>query len=40
VPKLARQINPLPNGLMWLRGMDVKPRLMTQAEMLAEIVHP
>ncbi len=40
VPKLARKINPLQSGLMWLRGMDVKPRLMTQAEMLAEIVHP
>lgn len=29
-PKLDKKINPLPNGLLWLRGMDVAPRLMTQ----------
>jgi carbamoyl-phosphate synthase large subunit len=32
-PKLQRKINPLPDGLLWLRGMDTKPRLMTQQQM-------
>jgi len=27
-PKLEKKINPLPDGLMWLRGMDTKPFLM------------
>jgi hypothetical protein len=31
-PKLAKKINPLPDGLIWLRGMDTKPRLKTQKE--------
>lgn len=29
-PKLEKVINPLPNGLMWLRGMDTEPILMTE----------
>lgn len=37
-PKLDKKINPLPNGLLWLRGMDVKPRLMTESTILQEIV--
>lgn len=28
-PHLHKKINPLPNNLLWLRGMDVKPKLMT-----------
>lgn len=28
-PKLNRKINPLPNGLVWIRGMDVEPVLTT-----------
>ena len=29
-PKLKKKINPLPNGLMWLRGMDTAPQLVVQ----------
>jgi carbamoyl-phosphate synthase large subunit len=36
-PKLDKKINPLPNGLLWLRGMDVVPRLMTEAAISQEI---
>jgi carbamoyl-phosphate synthase large subunit len=39
-PNLEKKINPLPNGLLWLRGMDVAPRLMTQEALSAEIVFP
>lgn len=28
-PKLAKKINPLPDGLVWIRGMDVEPVLTT-----------
>lgn len=37
-PQLSRKINPLPSGLLWLRGMDVIPRLMTEEELEREIV--
>jgi carbamoyl-phosphate synthase large subunit len=36
-PRLEKKINPLPNGLLWLRGMDVVPRLMTEAAISQEI---
>jgi carbamoyl-phosphate synthase large subunit len=36
-PKLYKTINPLPDGLMWLRGMDTKPRLMTFEQITQEI---
>lgn len=36
-PELNKKINPLPNGLLWLRGMDVAPRLMTQDAIKQEI---
>lgn len=36
-PKLAKTINPLPDGLLWLRGMDTKPRLMTNTEIHNEV---
>lgn len=39
-PQLARPINPLPNDLLWLRGMDVVPRLMTAEQMQQEIIFP
>lgn len=29
VPPLPKKINPLPNGLAWVRGMDIEPRLTT-----------
>lgn len=31
-PKLEKKINPLPDGLLWLRGMDTQPRLMKPEE--------
>ena len=37
-PKLEKKINPLPDGLMWLRGMDTKPRLMTASDMKKEVI--
>jgi hypothetical protein len=32
-PSLARKINPLPEGLVWIRGMDVHPVLTTVEEL-------
>jgi carbamoyl-phosphate synthase large subunit len=32
-PKLERKINPLPCGLVWIRGMDVEPAMTTVAEL-------
>ena len=32
-PVLEKRINPLPEGLLWLRGMDTTPKLFTEAEM-------
>jgi carbamoyl-phosphate synthase large subunit len=40
LPDLPKKINPLPNDLMWLRGMDTAPRLMTDADLRREIVFP
>ena len=37
-PKLEKRINPLPNGLMWLRGMDVAPRLTPTDAIDREVV--
>lgn len=37
-PKLEKKINPLPDGLMWMRGMDTKPRLMTAADIEKEVI--
>lgn len=37
LPQLTKKINPLPNGMLWLRGMDVVPRLMTEAAISQEI---
>jgi carbamoyl-phosphate synthase large subunit len=39
-PLLPKKINPLPSGLLWLRGMDVVPRLMTDEGIRSEIVFP
>lgn len=36
-PKLTKKINPLPDGLVWLRGMDTAPRLMRAEEIEKEI---
>lgn len=32
-PTLTRTINPLPDGLVWIRGMDVEPVLTTAVEL-------
>jgi len=32
-PSLAKKINPLPNGLIWIRGMDTLPALTTAVEL-------
>ena len=32
-PGLKKKINPLPDGLIWIRGMDVQPVLTTRAEL-------
>ncbi|MBR4126192.1 MAG: carboxylate--amine ligase [Alphaproteobacteria bacterium] len=37
-PKLEKKINPLPDGLMWMRGMDTKPRLMTAKDIEKEVI--
>lgn len=36
-PDLTKKINPLPDGLMWLRGMDTAPRLMTAEQLQNEV---
>ena len=36
-PVLPRKINPLPDGLMWIRGMDTRPRLIRESTIEAEI---
>jgi carbamoyl-phosphate synthase large subunit len=32
-PDLNRNVNPLPEGLLWIRGMDVEPVLTTDQKM-------
>jgi carbamoyl-phosphate synthase large subunit len=40
-PNLKKRINPLPDGLIWIRGMDVEPVLTTRGELEAMAVkHP
>ncbi|HUR24792.1 MAG TPA: carboxylate--amine ligase [Candidatus Thermoplasmatota archaeon] len=33
LPKLERRVNPLPDGLVWIRGMDVEPVLTTHQDL-------
>lgn len=37
-PSLKKRINPLPDGLVWLRGMDTVPRLMHEKNIEKEII--
>lgn len=37
-PTLDKKINPLPDGLLWIRGMDREPCLTTEKELSKEIV--
>lgn len=39
-PDLQKKLNPLPDGLLWLRGMDTRPRLMTHEQLEAAIIYP
>ena len=39
-PDLKKKINPLPNNLLWLRGMDVAPSLKTSEAIKTEIIFP
>jgi len=36
-PKLEKKLNPLPNGLLWLRGMDTQPMLVRPGEIESRI---
>lgn len=38
-PNLEKIINPLENGLMWLRGMDTLPKMMTDDEIKNQIIN-
>jgi hypothetical protein len=38
-PKLEKKINPLPNGLLWCRGMDTQPVLTTLEEAEKELIR-
>ncbi|MCI6066032.1 carboxylate--amine ligase [bacterium] len=37
-PHLQRTCNPLPDGLLWLRGMDCEPRLVTEELIKQELL--
>jgi len=36
-PNLQKKINPLPDGLLWIRGMDREPRIIKESELRREI---
>jgi carbamoyl-phosphate synthase large subunit len=38
-PKLEKKIDPLPEGLLWLRCMDKEPMLMTQDEIYERMIQ-
>lgn len=38
-PSLTRKINPLPDGLLWIRSMDREPLLIREDEMFARLVR-
>ena len=37
-PKLKKVINPLPDGLMWLRGMDTHPLLVKETDLIEKLI--
>ncbi len=39
MPVLKKIINPLPDNLLWLRGMDTAPRLMTADDISKELIN-
>jgi carbamoyl-phosphate synthase large subunit len=38
-PTLAKKINPLPDNLLWLRGMDTEPKLTTAEQIREETIN-
>ena len=38
-PNLEKNVNPLPSGLLWLRGMDTNPLLFTEEKMKENIIN-
>lgn len=38
-PNVRNVLNPLENGLLWVRGMDVAPRLITREVMNKELIY-
>lgn len=38
-PNLSKIINPLPDGLLWLRGMDALPRIFNDEQIRKEIIN-
>ena len=38
-PDLKNVINPLQDGLLWLRGMDTLPKIFKSDEIEQEILH-
>jgi hypothetical protein len=38
-PVLDKKINPLPDGLLWIRGMDREPLLTTEEAMMADLIN-
>ncbi len=38
IPKIDKKLNPLENGLIWLRGMDTQPKLMTESDLINSII--
>jgi carbamoyl-phosphate synthase large subunit len=38
-PELKSVINPLATNLLWLRGMDTKPMLMTNDQINNELIY-
>ncbi len=38
-PNLEKIINPLPDGLLWLRGMDAKPLLVNNEDFVKSIIN-
>jgi carbamoyl-phosphate synthase large subunit len=40
MPEVMGRVNPLPNGLLWLRAMDCAPLITTQSEMDRTLIRP
>ena len=38
MPQIDKKLNPLENGLIWLRGMDTQPKLMTESDLINSII--